>query len=66
MITVNQGCECSMGLMPGHSITFKIKLASKILLLLGKRIQFLQLTGSTGRELFSIAAGSELYISEPS
>lgn len=55
-----------MGLMPGHSITFKIKLASKILLLLGKRIQFLQLTGCTGRELFSIAAGSELYISEPS
>lgn len=38
IITVNQGCKCFIGLMPGHSVTLKVKLASQILLLLARRI----------------------------
>lgn len=32
---INQGWKCFIGLMAGHSVTLKVKLASQILLLLG-------------------------------
>lgn len=47
-------------------IMLKIKLASKTLLLLGRRIQFLQIiVCGAGVGVFSVTAVTELFISEP-